>query len=753
MSAGGSGKMDSRLQFGRYNKDSSVNGLRVRLARRKSISQKENRHNAFRKSRDLRLLDPNTSVLERLHTVEELSETSLAQGHENFQDLGKTIIKEGELERRKQRYNMLQRYKEEKLLRKLKEQRDKAQKGAFRCGVYKHDDSVMSLPSTKHASKPKADKQAPPTTRVTRSAVKNEAPPPQNTRRQPITAGASNVTTDAATRGHALKTAEKENHGLPPVRITRATAARVLPENTNVAVKLQKRNRREPRPQEIPPNPEVSSRIPVTEGKAGEASEPMKSDSAMEPPRERIRSFAPENFTFQPLDGLWSYKPQPTTPATDRPQSFRWSPPRAPCDTMQDAPQDAPQDPIQVCEAQPPSCNEVTSPTRPPTTATAEEFDVQTPAGEPQHDVPYFRAALKAEIQRLTLLCTQWDERIGMEIPDEAKDLIRTTVGQTRLLVAERFKQFEGLVDNCEFKRGEKETTCTDLDGFWDMVYFQIEDVIQKFSNLVKLEENLWRQSTVQPNKAVKKRIAPAVTVNRGEEARAAARSRLAAIKAAMKKGKVSEDPAEAADQTPQAAVVVFDAGFFRVESPAKRPGGVKPNCGSPQTSALCQSNMGAPRAAPTFGSEDGSDGGSRLARTPGIKSPVGRTLFGDREEDGRTELENCEHSPRPATTESELAKAENPVKLLVPPEECNLSFGSPKSFEVVTHSETRMRFRILSSGEIEDKVFMSDMEEMEQQTHRNSPVPEDVQSLFWPHFAHSTCRGDLPALIRRQTL
>lgn len=55
-----------------------------------------------------------------------------------------------------------------------------------------------------------------------------------------------------------------------------------------------------------------------------------------------------------------------------------------------------------------------------------------------------------------------------------AKDLIRTTVGQTRLLIGERFKQFEGLVDNCEFKRGEKETTCTDLDGFWDMVNFQV---------------------------------------------------------------------------------------------------------------------------------------------------------------------------------------------------------------------------------------------------------------------------------------
>ena len=40
--------------------------------------------------------------------------------------------------------------------------------------------------------------------------------------------------------------------------------------------------------------------------------------------------------------------------------------------------------------------------------------------------------------------------------------------------MTERFHQFSGLVDNCEFKRGEKETTCTDLMGFWEMIYFQV---------------------------------------------------------------------------------------------------------------------------------------------------------------------------------------------------------------------------------------------------------------------------------------
>ena len=50
---------------------------------------------------------------------------------------------------------------------------------------------------------------------------------------------------------------------------------------------------------------------------------------------------------------------------------------------------------------------------------------------------------------------------------------ILCVVGQARLIMSERFVQFSGLVDNCEYKQGEKETTCSDLRGFWEMIYFQ----------------------------------------------------------------------------------------------------------------------------------------------------------------------------------------------------------------------------------------------------------------------------------------
>ena len=51
---------------------------------------------------------------------------------------------------------------------------------------------------------------------------------------------------------------------------------------------------------------------------------------------------------------------------------------------------------------------------------------------------------------------------------------IRTVIGQAELLMAERFKQFAGLVENCEYGTGEKEITTGDLQGFWDMVFFQV---------------------------------------------------------------------------------------------------------------------------------------------------------------------------------------------------------------------------------------------------------------------------------------
>lgn len=69
---------------------------------------------------------------------------------------------------------------------------------------------------------------------------------------------------------------------------------------------------------------------------------------------------------------------------------------------------------------------------------------------------------------------------------------IRLVIGQSNLFINERFKQFNGLIDDCDFKRGEKETKVEDLAGFWDMIYYQVKDLKLKYDQLELLEHNNW---------------------------------------------------------------------------------------------------------------------------------------------------------------------------------------------------------------------------------------------------------------------
>lgn len=66
-------------------------------------------------------------------------------------------------------------------------------------------------------------------------------------------------------------------------------------------------------------------------------------------------------------------------------------------------------------------------------------------------------------------------------------------IGQSRLFINERFKQFSGLVDDCEQRRGEKEIKLEDLAGFWDMISYQIDDLKSKYSELEQLQSNEWK--------------------------------------------------------------------------------------------------------------------------------------------------------------------------------------------------------------------------------------------------------------------
>uniref|UniRef100_A0ACB8G6C2 Uncharacterized protein n=1 Tax=Sphaerodactylus townsendi TaxID=933632 RepID=A0ACB8G6C2_9SAUR len=655
----------------RYKKDLSTEALKAKLVHRKSVLQKESRHDHFNKGRQFGLADVNTQhardkELSRLEETGEVHSAAKSTGKPKQITNAKACGKE--------RLEMLKRYKTEKELRKLKEQREKP---VFKCGRYKPEmPCFLPQPSQIPVPNKAKEKASLLPVRVTRSKAKNALEENTNPSLRPpasmvlpkCTSKSSRLEPPQHRQQHIYvdKPTKKESKGAQPAvptntngRVTRATAAAAskglpgmagaqpaVPTNANGRVtrataaaaskglpgtagnpaqervtgkgKQQTENKHKEAllvTKEDSPGKPLEERANFQLAPAGDAEEaeafPEKENTPAlcipAVPSRRTRSFAPQNFVFQPLEGVTSYKVSPMTPS--RASSFfsadlTWIPTKTSSDVPTDGAQETtPQDyrsesgpfpAAEVIKNDPPECPSAVDPqeekmehvTKEEATGVTGEMEIDQrladlpapetsePMGEPQHDVPYFRNILHSETERLTSCCREWDGTAAMDIPEDAQDLVRTTVGQTRLLLGERFKQFEGLVDNCEFRRGEKETTCSDLDGFWDMVAFQVEDVNKKFESLRKLQENEWQTvedpwpEQIPKKKTTSQRPSKATSRSAGK---AAARKRLATIKAMMK-NKMKPEGLAASRETPEEeeGKVFFDGGFFQVESPAK---------------------------------------------------------------------------------------------------------------------------------------------------------------------------------------
>ncbi|NXI34335.1 DLGP5 protein, partial [Galbula dea] len=625
----------------RYKKDLSTEALRAKVVRRKSILQKENRHKLFEKGRQFGLVDVNVQ-LSKDRGISQLNENSEICLEENSSVKQKSSPNAA-TRRMNERREMLQRYKEEKELRKLKEQREKAKKGVFKVGLYRPTAPgfLALVPEEPVIVKPR-EKAAPASApafsgRITRSKAKNHeektlipsaSKPPMVSAKGhsacPTQAGHNKD--KAAAKEKVLQTAVQP---APNGRITRAaaSAARQMLKTTASAAttgnQLQRKTanggkqKKAVKPdirEVIPSKNGVNTNAQPARGMKGSAADSkhsapvelqqdqtsVENQSNSAARRPRTYSFAPQNFVFQPLSGLATYKVTPMTPSRANafltPTAF-WDFSNSPNKRTEKSSETKAQEPYlnsqvslageHIQEEQTTASlegekasesDEKTSIQRSTVISVSADRTVleakSDDSREQEHDVPYFRSILCFETERLMSQCLQWDGKLELDIPEDAKDLIRTTVGQSRLLIAERFKQFEGLVDNCEFKRGEKETTCTDLDGFWDMVNFQIEDVNKKFDHLKKLQDNEWQPLDVPSKAIVKKNPVPngMAKAKLGAEGRAAARNRLASVKAAlrekMKHDKALDCPQQ--DNLPEVEKVVFEGGFFRIESPVK---------------------------------------------------------------------------------------------------------------------------------------------------------------------------------------
>ncbi|XP_044034886.1 disks large-associated protein 5 isoform X2 [Siniperca chuatsi] len=620
--------MESRFAHLRQ-RDTSVSMLRVKMSRRRSQSQKENRERAVNTRRQLDKL-PELDVSSLDASIAMANMSTIQEKTQNNAKLAKNVAVE-------ERLKQLERWKERKALEKEKEKREKERKGVFKTGVYHPNDTltIVSLPAVPAAStramETKVNTAPSQSTRVTRSmkqqhqmqrplkiqdpntAAKKAQPAverPTRSRVAPVKPAPAKTKTKVCAVEPVVRALSTRSANRPPVTAApvkdksagvRTTRSRAFvntvapPSDTErnckatVNITVQSAVPKEPEMQEPEEKPRPPSPAPCSEEEDIVVDQaPANSIPAVDPVEapSSLSSFAPEGFIFQAPTGLSSFKFEPLTPRSAEAfltPSPSFSLPQAP--TFNIEPQ---AEPSELSLPKSPRC----SPSNASTTAAR-----PTPGSplESEHDVPYFRSEIANETERLITLCAHWEPKVEDEsIPEEMRDRMRTAVGQARLLMKERFQQFSGLVDDCDLGRGEKITTCTDLQGFWDMVYYQVEDVSKKFEALKEAESRGWVEEHKPPpqqRKVVKK---PSAAPAKPAGTKAAAKSRLAAVKAAMKARQQAaekaakdagnnEDNPNLNSQEPQPQseaqltnTVVFDGGFFQVESPAKPPSSVR---------------------------------------------------------------------------------------------------------------------------------------------------------------------------------
>ncbi|XP_076856367.1 disks large-associated protein 5 isoform X2 [Brachyhypopomus gauderio] len=575
-----------------YKRDFSVSMMRVKMSRRRSQCQKENRERMQNLRRCLDQL-PESELSMDVSTLEKSVITAQEIAH-------KTKAGNSAAEQRKK---MLAHFKEQKALQKEKERREKEKKGVFKVGLYRPQPLgyVTSNPVVPFTAKATVSIQS---TRVTRSM--KQQPQQKLIERQVV-----QKKVEPAVRAPAARSSSRSMAATVMARGAVKHAADLQGVKTRSASRLQAAPSAG---REKTIQAGNTGNVPAAKNKPAKEEVPPVTPSLHEEAKivekgEMIAaSFAPQDFVFQAPAGLRAFQPEPlsprsadsflspslsfepklepTLPSPLPPASPTSTPPCLPPGLPSTSPASASSP---VASAPPPPAPQ----TPPPAPRTPPPASISPPSSplEPEHDVSYFRAVMASETERLTGLSEIWEMRFeDSSIPDEMRDRMRTAVGQARLLMKERFGQFGGLVDDCDLGRGEKITTCSDLQGFWDMVYFQVEDVNKKFIALKEAETRGWQEETktvTKQKKVLKKPPVAGCKPGAGGGSSAAAKSRLAAVKAAMKakqaaavkattaSATVLDEPPSAPD-APAAQTVVFHGGFFQVESPAKVVGAVR---------------------------------------------------------------------------------------------------------------------------------------------------------------------------------
>ncbi|XP_073848682.1 disks large-associated protein 2 isoform X2 [Musca autumnalis] len=131
----------------------------------------------------------------------------------------------------------------------------------------------------------------------------------------------------------------------------------------------------------------------------------------------------------------------------------------------------------------------------------ASSVEAPTSNGSSVKDAHFFLRQLKSEQNRLLELAAVAEKYMDAlasnpDITEDTMGLLRSASGKARLLVSQKMKQFEGLCHNNLNSSPEDQfpTTVDDLQGFWDMVYLQVDHIDAIFKEVEILKANDWKK-------------------------------------------------------------------------------------------------------------------------------------------------------------------------------------------------------------------------------------------------------------------
>uniref|UniRef100_A0A5F5PMF8 DLG associated protein 5 n=1 Tax=Equus caballus TaxID=9796 RepID=A0A5F5PMF8_HORSE len=572
-------------------KDFDTEMIRTKIAEESFLSEEADRYDKYEGKRHSGLTDVNLPTLEgRNLELEEASQEPIREEMSVRQRSAKSLLSD-------QRRQRLQKYLEEKQLKKL---REKPQRPPFIVGIYRPDKPIFLSSIPAHQPKKivngsdvratRSDRRQTSEKKVSNEKTAGQPEMPMCMRTTPSMTQRAKQTTGAASTGagsaapamRAVFDNKKErkvpNQGKPAKRIQKepgkVISFKVYSELNTLELQTNVTNGTDPdgvlsKMEKLPKtNPEEMKGRP---------------------------SFAPANFLFRPPDGLKSYDVTPRTPTSTATLSPGYS-----CISLKtevDKTLEVTKE-ILACKSKT-SVHQDSNELRRPLSSLSvgstdrvlnkNETTTENLRGFPIKEVPslernedqtsqqrhvlHFRSIPRYEREELILTnCLEWERKLEAYIPNK-EDLIPLGVDQKRLVKAEIFKRFEELLDNLEYKLGKKDTTCADLDGFWDMASFQIQDLCQKFNNLTILEECGWEKaSNTSKDMFQDKVVSGIVSEPKQDDARIADGGCLTAVKKAVRERMQLGECAEAMGSAVPKEVdrITFDAGSFRIKSPIK---------------------------------------------------------------------------------------------------------------------------------------------------------------------------------------